>query len=76
MKLDVRLFKEEEIDGVYRAHFIVYYNGTEITRFALEFSERPSESVIIQKQSEILEQIKQSPPLKMKKLIEATRRTE
>jgi len=62
MKIQAVLFKEEEINGIYRKHFIVYLRGAEITRFALEFDHEPSKEELKSKVDEMLEEIAENLP--------------
>ena len=62
VKLQAILFKEEEINGIYRCHFIVYLRGVEITRFALEFKKKPSKKTLASKVDQVLAEIGKAVP--------------
>ena len=62
MKIQAVLFKEEEIENIYRAHFIVYLRGAEVTRFALEFDYKPSKEELKSKVDETLNEIGKALP--------------
>lgn len=71
MRLRAVLFKEEEANGIYRAHFIVNIGGAEVTRFAVEFKEKPSREEFARKVERMLEEIARTlPPLPERLVIE------
>ena len=71
MRLRTTLFKEEETNGIYRAHFIVNVRGLEVTRFAVEFKEKPSREELTRKVERMIEKIARNlPPLPERLVIE------
>ena len=71
VRLRAVLFKEEEANGIYRAHFIVNVGGAEVTRFALEFKRKPSKKTLAERVGRMLEEIARNlPPLPERLVIE------
>jgi hypothetical protein len=62
MRLSAVLFKDEEVNGIYRAHFIVYVMGAEVTRFALEFKNKPSREELAAEVDQMLKRIAEDLP--------------
>ena len=52
------MFKEEVIDGKYRAHFRVEHMGTEIARFGIEAKEKPLTEELVRLVKARLESVK------------------
>jgi hypothetical protein len=69
MRLIAMLFKDEEVNGIYRAHFIVYVGGAEATRFAVEFKAKPSQEKLAEKVGQVLEEIAKKLPLLPERLV-------
>ena len=69
MRLRTTLFKEEETNGIYRAHFIVNIRSLEVTRFAVEFEEKPSREELTRKVEKILEEIAKNLPSLPERLV-------
>lgn len=71
MRLNASLFKEEIIEGKYRAHFRVTENGQEICRFGLEYKKKPKDTTLERASKRKLKQISEILP-KLKATIEVT----